>query len=136
MLLLFVVYYTVLSTAVARREEGVLQRLRTGEAADAEILTALAVPAVAITLVQTLVLAVAGAAVIDLPLPQDPLLTLAGVLLGGLRALGDRVGVDGRGLGERVARGASCGIRHVSGPRGRRGRTRRRPARSCGSRRR
>ncbi|MEW1959514.1 ABC transporter permease [Kineococcus sp. NPDC059986] len=82
MLLLFVVYYTVLSTAVARREEGVLQRLRTGEAADAEILTALAVPAVAITLVQTLVLAVAGAAVIDLPLPQDPLLTLAGVLLG------------------------------------------------------
>ncbi|GAB3451818.1 ABC transporter permease [Kineococcus endophyticus] len=82
MLLLFVVYYTVLSTAVARREEGVLQRLRTGEAADGEILTALAVPAVAITLVQTLVLAVAGAAAIDLPLPQNPLLSLAGVLVG------------------------------------------------------
>ncbi|WP_432564051.1 ABC transporter permease [Kineococcus sp. SYSU DK003] len=82
MLLLFVVYYNVLSTAVARREEGVLQRLRTGEAADAEILVALAAPAVAITLVQTVVLAAAGAAVLGLPVPENPLLCLAGVLAG------------------------------------------------------
>ncbi|WP_432543683.1 ABC transporter permease [Kineococcus sp. SYSU DK002] len=82
MLLLFVVYYNVLSTAVARREEGVLQRLRTGEASDAEILTALAVPAVALTLVQTVLLAVVGGVVLGLPVPANPLLCLAGVLVG------------------------------------------------------
>lgn len=82
MLLLFVVYYNVLSASVSRREEGVLQRLRTGESTDAEILLALAVPSVAITLVQTLVLTVLGTAVLDLPVPQNPVLTLAGVLAG------------------------------------------------------
>ncbi|WP_328293017.1 ABC transporter permease [Kineococcus sp. NBC_00420] len=82
MLLLFVVYYNVLSASVARREEGVLQRLRTGEAADGEILVALAAPSVAITLVQSLVLAVAGAVVLGLPVPQNPVLTLAGILVG------------------------------------------------------
>lgn len=82
MLLLFVVYYNVLSASVSRREEGVLQRLRTGESTDGEILLALAVPSVAITLVQTLVLTVLGTAVLDLPVPQNPVLTLAGVLAG------------------------------------------------------
>jgi len=82
MLLLFVVYYNVLSASVSRREEGVLQRLRTGESTDAEILLALAVPSVAITLVQTLVLTVLGTLVLDLPVPQNPVLTLAGVLAG------------------------------------------------------
>lgn len=33
---------------------------------------------------------------------------LAGVLLRGLRALGDRVGVDGRGFGQRVARASAA----------------------------
>jgi ABC-2 type transport system permease protein len=82
MLLLFVVYYNVLSVSVARREEGVLQRLRTGEAADGEILAALAAPSVAITLVQTAILAVAGVLVLGLPVPQNPLLCLAGILAG------------------------------------------------------
>jgi ABC-2 type transport system permease protein len=82
MLLLFVVYYNVLSASVSRREEGVLQRLRTGESTDGEILLALAVPSVAITLVQTLVLTVLGTLVLDLPVPQNPLLTLGGVLAG------------------------------------------------------
>ena len=82
MLLLFVVYYNVLSTSVARREEGVLQRLRTGEAADAEVLAALALPSVAITLLQSVLMVGVGRVVLDLPLPGNPLLVLLGVLVG------------------------------------------------------
>ena len=82
MLLLFVVYYNVLSAAVARREEGVLQRLRTGEATDGEVLVALSLPSTAITLVQTVLLAVVGALALDLPVPGNPLLVLGGLLLG------------------------------------------------------
>ncbi|WP_369069875.1 ABC transporter permease [Kineococcus terrestris] len=82
MLLLFVVYYNVLSTAVARREAGVLQRLRTGELADAEVLAAVCAPAVALTLAQTLLLVAIGGPVLDLPLPANPLVVVLGVLLG------------------------------------------------------
>lgn len=81
-ILLFVVYYTVLSAAVARREEGVLQRLRTGESTDGEILTALSLPAVATTVVMELVLVVTGILVLGLPLPVDVLPVVLAVLLG------------------------------------------------------
>lgn len=81
-LLLFVVYYTVLSAAVARREEGVLQRFRTGESTDAEILAALSLPAVGITVVMDALLVVAGVLVLDLPLPVDALPVVLAVLLG------------------------------------------------------
>ncbi|WP_192796179.1 MULTISPECIES: ABC transporter permease [Corynebacterium] len=40
----FVVYYSVLSMATTRRDEGVLTRLRTGEASDREILLAICIP--------------------------------------------------------------------------------------------
>ncbi|AHH21472.1 putative ABC transporter, membrane protein [Nocardia nova SH22a] len=54
---LFVQYYSVLSMVTTRRGEGVLKRLRTGEAADWQILTAPAVPGALLTLASTLVVA-------------------------------------------------------------------------------
>ncbi|NAZ87647.1 ABC transporter permease, partial [Kineococcus sp. T90] len=81
-LLLMVVFYNVLSAAVARREEGVLQRLRTGEAADAEVLTAMAVPSALLTALIAAVFGAAGALALDLPLPGRPLLVALGVVLG------------------------------------------------------
>ncbi|MCI2238448.1 ABC transporter permease [Paenibacillus sp. TRM 82003] len=81
-LLLMVVFYNVLSAAVARREEGVLQRLRTGEAADEEVLTAMAVPSAALTVAIAAVFGVAGAVALDMPLPGRPLLLALAVVLG------------------------------------------------------
>lgn len=51
MAFLFVTYYSVLSMITTRRGEGVLKRLRTGEAADWQIQTAPAVPGALLTLV-------------------------------------------------------------------------------------
>ncbi|MET4048880.1 ABC transporter [Rhodococcus sp. 1163] len=51
MALLFVQYYSVLSMVTTRRGEGVLKRLRTGEASDWHILTAPAIPSAVLTLV-------------------------------------------------------------------------------------
>ena len=80
--LLFVVYYNLVTAYVARREERVLKRLRTGEPTDTEILAGTALPAVAVALVQCTALVVAGALLLDLPLPHRPDLLLAGVALG------------------------------------------------------
>lgn len=55
--LLFVQYYSVLSMVTTRRGEGVLKRLRTGEAADWEIQTAPGVPVAVLTVFCTIVLA-------------------------------------------------------------------------------
>lgn len=48
--LIFVQFYSILSMVTTRRGEGVLKRLRTGEAADWQILVAPAVPGVLLTL--------------------------------------------------------------------------------------
>lgn len=83
MALLFPVYYNVLSMVVTRRDELVLKRLRTGEARDAEILVATALPGVVITLlVATLAVPLAMAA--GLEAPANPLLLVVGVLLASL----------------------------------------------------
>lgn len=80
--LLFVVYYNLVTTYVSRREELVLKRLRTSEAQDREILLAGAVPSLAIAAVQ-MVLGVLGAALLlDLGAPVNPLLVAAAVLGG------------------------------------------------------
>ncbi|MFC3242726.1 ABC transporter permease [Gordonia humi] len=55
--LMFVQYYTVLSMVTTRRSEGVLKRLRTGEAADWQILTAPNVPGLIITAASSLLIA-------------------------------------------------------------------------------
>ncbi|MFF3019589.1 ABC transporter permease [Streptomyces sp. NPDC057939] len=80
MVLLLVVYMNLVSAFVARREELVLKRLRTGEAGDLEILAGTALPAAVIALVQIIALALAGAAVLDAPAPENPLLLVAAVL--------------------------------------------------------
>jgi ABC-2 type transport system permease protein len=83
LVLLGVVYYTLVSTYVARREELVLKRLRVGELTDAEILAGTASPAVAIAVAQIVLLIVAGAVFLGLPMPVNaPVLALGA--LGGV----------------------------------------------------
>ncbi|MEV8534878.1 ABC transporter permease [Streptomyces sp. NPDC051211] len=82
MVLLLVVYMNLVSAYVARREELVLKRLRTGEANDLEILAGSALPSAVLALLQVVVLAVAGAAALDVRTPENPLLLVAGVLAG------------------------------------------------------
>ncbi|MFW6091376.1 MAG: ABC transporter permease [Actinomycetota bacterium] len=80
--LLFVVYYNLVTAYVARREELVLKRLRTSEAAEADVLLATAVPALALALAQVLIGIAAVAALLDLGAPVNPVLLAAGVLGG------------------------------------------------------
>ena len=56
-LLVFLVYYNLLSAYATRRDELVLKRLRTGEATDNEILLGPAIPSFALTTVLTIVVA-------------------------------------------------------------------------------
>lgn len=81
-ILLFVVYQNLVSAYVARREELVLKRLRTGEASDAEILGGTALPAVAIAVAQMVVLLVAGVFWLDLRAPARLDLMLIGLVFG------------------------------------------------------
>ncbi|MFF4020240.1 ABC transporter permease [Streptomyces sp. NPDC001843] len=79
---LFAVYTTLVSAFVARREELVLKRLRTGELGDAEILAGTALPAVCVGLAQTLVLAAGCAVLLHTGAPRAPYLAVLGVGLG------------------------------------------------------
>jgi ABC-2 type transport system permease protein len=79
---LFAVYTSLVGAFVARREELVLKRLRTGELGDLEILVGTALPAVCVGLAQSLVLWVGCALVLDMRAPRAPYLTVLGVLLG------------------------------------------------------
>lgn len=66
--LMFVQFYSVLSMTSTRRDERVLKRLRTGEARDLEILTALATPGAIMTAILTLLMtAILIACTGDLP---------------------------------------------------------------------
>ena len=80
--LLLPVYYNLVTAMVARREELVLKRLRTGEATDAEILAGTAAPAVTIAWAQVAVAAIAGVAALGLDAPANIALVLAAVILG------------------------------------------------------
>ncbi|CAM5368949.1 Transport permease protein OS=Streptomyces tendae OX=1932 GN=GUR47_21955 PE=3 SV=1 [Streptomyces tendae] len=68
--LLFAVYSALVGVFVVRREELVLKRLRTGELRDVEILSGSALPAVLSGLVQSLLLAVGCAVLLDLSAPS------------------------------------------------------------------
>ncbi|ROQ33271.1 ABC-2 type transport system permease protein [Streptomyces sp. PanSC19] len=90
--LLLVVYMSLTSSLVARREELVLKRLRTGEATDAEILTGAALPATAIALAQCAILTVGGSTLLGSDAPARPDLLVLGLvaaiaLLAGLAAV-------------------------------------------------
>lgn len=82
MALLFVVYYNLVSALVARREELVLKRWRTGQARDAEILAAAAVPALLVMLGQLVLGAVAVIATQDGARVVNPVLAVLAVLGG------------------------------------------------------
>jgi ABC-2 type transport system permease protein len=60
--LLSAVYYNLVTALVARREQLVLKRLRTGESTDPEILAGTAAPAIAIAWAEIAVAAVAAVA--------------------------------------------------------------------------
>ncbi|MGV4986914.1 ABC transporter permease [Streptomyces sp. NRAIS4] len=79
---LFAVYTSLVNAYVARREELVLKRLRTGELSDAEILTGTALPAVGIGLAQALLLCAGCAALLHTGAPRAPYLLLPGLLAG------------------------------------------------------
>ncbi|MGC3002258.1 ABC transporter permease [Streptomyces sp. G35A] len=80
--LLFAVYGALVGVFVARREELVLKRLRTGELRDAEILAGSALPAVATGLVQSLLLAAGCVVLLDMAAPSAVHLAVLGLLLG------------------------------------------------------
>ncbi|MFF8832198.1 ABC transporter permease [Streptomyces sp. NPDC015131] len=82
MMLILVVYLNLTSAYVARREELVLKRLRTGEAADHEILAGTALPAILLALGQSALIVAGGVAALGVDGPQRPELLVAGVLLG------------------------------------------------------
>ncbi|MFF4573082.1 ABC transporter permease [Streptomyces sp. NPDC001410] len=79
---LFAVYTSLVNAYVARREELVLKRLRTGELSDAEILTGTALPAVGLGLAQALLLCAGCAVLLDTGAPKAPYLTLLGLAAG------------------------------------------------------
>lgn len=80
-LLLFVVYYNLTCSYVARREERVLERLRAGTVPQPLVLASTAAPAVVLAFVQTALMCAIGALVLDLPAPVNaPLLVVAVVL--------------------------------------------------------
>ncbi|WP_335932647.1 ABC transporter permease [Streptomyces sp. PTD5-9] len=82
MVLMQVVYMNLVSAYVARREELVLKRLRTGEVTDREILAGTALPSVALALAQTVLMVLAGTFFFDLGAPKRPELLVLGLLSG------------------------------------------------------
>ncbi|MEU0272644.1 ABC transporter permease [Streptomyces sp. NPDC006307] len=82
MALLLVVYLNLVSAYVARREELVLKRLRTGEASDREILAGTALPAAVLAVAQCALMVAAGTAFLDVRAPQRPDLLVLGTVLG------------------------------------------------------
>ncbi|MER6105530.1 ABC transporter permease [Streptomyces sp. NPDC001832] len=82
MVLMQVVYMNLVAAYVARREDLVLKRLRTGEITDREILAGTALPSVALALAQTVLMVLAGAVLFGLGAPKRPELLVAGLLLG------------------------------------------------------
>ncbi|MGW2722971.1 ABC transporter permease [Streptomyces sp. NPDC001492] len=79
---LFAVYTSLVSAYVARREELVLKRLRTGELGDAEILGGTALPVVCLGFAQAVLFCVGCAVLLDAGAPRAPYLTILGLLSG------------------------------------------------------
>ncbi len=82
MVLILVVHLNLVSAYVARREELVLKRLRTGEVPDLEILAGTALPAAGLALAQCVLMVVVGVAFLDVGAPRRPALLVVGVLVG------------------------------------------------------
>ncbi|WP_238012406.1 ABC transporter permease [Dactylosporangium sp. AC04546] len=82
LVLVAVLYYNLVTTFVARREELVLKRLRTGELTDAEILLGTAGPSLVVALLQMVLFVAAAAAFLGLPVPVNAPVLVLGVLAG------------------------------------------------------
>ncbi|WP_171168396.1 ABC transporter permease [Streptomyces sp. I05A-00742] len=82
LILLLAVHQNLVGAYVARREELVLKRLRTGEAGDREILAGVALPAALIAAAQCALLVLVGVVWLDVGPVARPGLLLAGVVLG------------------------------------------------------
>lgn len=80
--LLFVVYYNMVTTLVARREELVLKRLRTGETTDMEIVVGAAVPSLLIAAAQVLLVGLAATMLTGIDMPVNPILLVVGFIAG------------------------------------------------------
>jgi ABC-2 type transport system permease protein len=76
------VYYNLVTALVARREQLVLKRSRTGESTDAEILAGTAAPAIAIAWAQTAAGTAAAVAVFGMAPPANAVLALVALILG------------------------------------------------------
>ncbi|MDT0345036.1 ABC transporter permease [Streptomyces litchfieldiae] len=82
LVLVMVVYLGLVPTYVARREERVLKRLRTGELTDAEIMAGTALPAAALAVAQCVVLVASGSVVLDVAAPRQVPLLIVGLVMG------------------------------------------------------
>ena len=80
--LIFLTYYNLVATYVARREELVLQRMRTGELTGPEVLLGTAVPSLVVSLGQVALVAVGVAVLGEWSAPVEYVLPLI-ALLGG-----------------------------------------------------
>lgn len=80
--LLFVVYYNVTCILVARREDGVFQRLSTGEATRWEALIATSLPSILVFLIQMLLGGGVAMLLFGAPTFANPVLPLVGVIGG------------------------------------------------------
>ncbi|MFV0253470.1 MAG: ABC transporter permease [Beutenbergiaceae bacterium] len=80
--LLFVVYYNLTTTAVARREELMLKRLLTGESTRWEVLVAMALPSFLVVLAQAVLSLIAAAFAFGMP-PMTNVIWMIAALIGG-----------------------------------------------------
>lgn len=80
--LVFLTYYNLVTTLVARREERVLRRLRTGELTDGEIILGTAAPTLLVSVVQICLVAAGVAVLGHWSPPIDVVLPLIAVLGG------------------------------------------------------
>ncbi|NKE63257.1 ABC transporter permease [Lentzea sp. PSKA42] len=80
--LVMAVYYNLVTTFVARREELVLKRLRVGELTDPEILFGASLPSVVVALGQMALFAVIVGVATDASLPSRPWFLVMGVVGG------------------------------------------------------
>ena len=80
--LVFLTYYNTVTTLVARREELVLQRMRTGELTGAEVLVATVAPTVLVALGQMLLTAVAVLVIGEWDAPVEYVLPLLAIAAG------------------------------------------------------
>lgn len=80
--ILFIAYYNLTTTAVARREELMLKRLTSGEVSHTEVLLGMATPSVIIVLAQVVLGVLAVALAFELPSFTNPILVVFAIVLG------------------------------------------------------